>query len=75
MQSKNNLAFVKKNDHLILKELKLNRFKSKIIKVDTKTANSFLEKINNNYFLTETNKENLSFVLAISKKLKLKKIY
>ena len=73
MQSKNNLAFVKKNDHLILKELKFNRFKSKIIKVDTKTANLFLEKINNNYFLTETNKENLSFVLAISKKLKLKK--
>ena len=73
MQSKNNFAFVKKNDHLILKELKLNRIKSKIIKVDTKIANLFLEKINNDYFLTETNKENLSFVLAISKKLKLKK--
>ena len=73
MQSKNNLAFVKKNDNLILKELKLSRFKSKIIKVDTKKTNFFLEKINNNYFLTETNKENLSFVLEISKKLKLKK--
>ena len=73
MQSKNNFAFVKKNDHLILKELKLNRIKSKIIKVDTKIANLFLEKINNDYFLTETNKENLSFVLAISKKFKLKK--
>jgi UDP-N-acetylmuramoylalanine--D-glutamate ligase len=30
------------------------------------------KKINNNYFLTETNKENLSFVLEISKKLNLK---
>ncbi len=73
MQTKNNFAFVKKNDHLISKELTFNRFKSQIIKVDTKTANLFLKNINNNYFFTETNKENLSFVLAISKKLKLKK--
>ncbi len=73
MQSKNDLAFIKKNDNLILKELRLNRFKSKIIKVDKKTVNFFLEKIKNDYFLSETNKENLSFVLAISKKFKLKK--
>tara|TARA_B100001063_G_scaffold15772_1_gene12155 strand:- start:910 stop:2211 length:1302 start_codon:yes stop_codon:yes gene_type:complete len=71
-QSKDNIALVKKNDGLILKELRLNKFQSEIIKVDTKKINFFLKKIYNDYFLTETNKENLSFVLEISKKLNLK---
>ena len=71
-QFKGNLAFVKDNDLLIKKELKNNKFKSKIIKVNTKNSNNFLNNINNKYFLTETNKENLSFVLEISKKLNLK---
>ena len=65
-------AFIKKNDLLIKKELVKNKFNSKLIKVDTKKIDIFLNKINNNYFLTETNKENLSFVLEISKKLNLK---
>ena len=68
-----NLAFVKKDDFLIKKELKLKNFKSKIIKVSTKKHNSFLKKNTNRYFLTESNKENLSFILDISKKLNLKK--
>jgi UDP-N-acetylmuramoylalanine--D-glutamate ligase len=72
-QSKEHLAFVKKDDLLILKELKSNKFNSKIIKVNNKKVNNFLKKIDNNYFLTETNKENLSFILEISKKLNLKK--
>ena len=67
------LAFVKNQDLLINNQLKLKKFRSKIIKVDTKKTNKFLKKINNNYFLTEANKENLSFVLEISKKLNLKK--
>ena len=71
-QTNNNLAFVKKNDLLISKELKQNKFRSKIIKVDTKKINKYLKGIDNKYFSTETNKENLSFVLEISKKLKLK---
>ncbi len=71
-QLKGHVAFIKNSDLLILKELKSNKFNSKIIKVNTGNKNVFLKKINNNYFLTETNKENLSFVLAISKKLKLK---
>ena len=65
-------AFVKGNDSLILKEIRSNKFKSKIIKVDSKKINKTLNEIDNDYFLTETNKENLSFVLAISKKLNLK---
>ena len=72
-QSKGNLAFVKKNDFLIKNYLKSNRFKSKIIKINTQKKDKFLRNIDNNYFSTETNKENLLFVLEISKKLKIKK--
>ncbi len=54
------------------KKLNSKNFKSKIIKVDTKKSNSFFKDIKNEYFSTETNKENLSFILEISKKLKLK---
>ena len=70
-QIKSHLAFVKKDDLLIKKELITNKFNSKIINVDTKKINSFFKNINNKYFLTETNKENLLFVLEISKKLNL----
>ena len=70
-QSKNNLAFVKKNDFLISKELKKNKFKSKVIKVDTKKIENYLKNFDNKFFLTETNKENLSFVIEISKRLRL----
>ena len=72
-QLKGNLAFVKKDDLLINKELKFNKFNSKIIKVNTNKNDTFLKEINNRYFLTETNRENLLFVLEISKKFKLKK--
>ncbi|MDC3023176.1 UDP-N-acetylmuramoyl-L-alanine--D-glutamate ligase [Candidatus Pelagibacter sp.] len=71
-QSKKNLAFVKKEDVLISDYLKSKRFKSKIIRVNTKN-NSFSKKIDNSYFSSETNKENLSFVFQISNILKLKK--
>jgi UDP-N-acetylmuramoylalanine--D-glutamate ligase len=71
-QLKEHFAFIKKNDLLILKELRSNKFNSKIIKVDPKKVDKFLNKINNKYFLTETNKENLSFVLEIIKKFKFK---
>ena len=68
-----NFAFVKKDDRLINRELKSIKFNSKIIKVDTNKTNNFLKDLSNEYFLTETNKENLLFVLEISKKFKIKK--
>jgi len=71
-QSKGHLAFVKKNDLLINKELRSNKFNSRIIKVNTKKIEKFLKNIDNNYFLIETNKENLSFVIELSKKLNFK---
>ena len=72
-QHKGNIAFVKKDDSLIMKMLKKNKFKSTIIKVDYKNLDSYVKQLGNNHFFTEANKENLSFVLAISKKLNLKK--
>ena len=71
-QLNNYFAFVKKDDRLINKKLRFNRYNSRIIKVDKSKVNNFLKKINNDYFLSETNKENLSFILAISKRLNLK---
>ena len=72
-QLKGNLAFVKKDDFLINRELKFNKFKSKIIKVNTKRTDNFLKILKNKYFLTETNKQNLLFVIEIAKKLNIKK--
>ena len=71
-QSKSCLAYVKSNDVLISKKLKTKKFDCKIVKVNTKkNYNDFLE-IKNKYFLTESNRENLSFIIELAKKLKLK---
>ena len=71
-QSKSCLAFVKSDDVLISRKLKTKRFNCKIVKVNTKKKyNDFLE-IKNKYFLTESNRENLSFIIELAKKLKLK---
>jgi len=72
-QSKKFYCFVKKNDSLIKKGLKFTKIKSKIIKIDTNKNHRLLNHQKNEYFLTEANKENLLFVLAIVKKFKLNK--
>ena len=72
-QNRKDYAFLKKNDPIIKKHLKLNKYKSKIIKVDTKNVDKIIHNIKNDYFLSDTNKENLSFVLEISKRFNLKK--
>jgi UDP-N-acetylmuramoylalanine--D-glutamate ligase len=72
-QPKNSLSFIKKNDPLIQEELKGKKFSCKVIKVNTRKVNKIINKINNQYFATEANKENLSFVLSILEKFKLKK--
>ena len=71
-QFKGGLAFVKLDDMLIKKELRSNKFLSKIIRVNTKKIDNFTRKVNNSYFSTEANKENLSFIFEISKKMNLK---
>ena len=53
--------------------MKRKNYKSKIIKVNTSISNKVLNIFQNNYFLSSSNKENLSFVLEISKVFKVKK--
>jgi UDP-N-acetylmuramoylalanine--D-glutamate ligase len=70
-QSKESIAFVKKNDLLINKKLKSKKYNPKIIRVDLKKANKIIKQLKNNYFLSSGNLENLSFVLKISETLNL----
>ena len=70
-QPNNATAFVNKNDPLIIKKIKNNNLKQKIIKIDSKKSNKLYNQIKNKYFLSSGNKENLSFVLKISKIFKL----
>ena len=72
-QTNNDFAFLNIKNSLIRNELKKIEIFSKIIRVNPKINKNFLHKINNPYFLTEGNKENLSFVIAIADKLKIKK--
>jgi len=72
-QKRKSYAYVKKNDELINKKIKKSKFKQKIYKVDTSNIKKILNLINNNYFISKGNIENLSFVLKIASKLKLSK--
>ena len=71
--SKNSLGFINEKDLLTMKELAKIKIKKKILKVSTSSLGDVQKKIDNEYFLDEANKENLSFIIAISNKLKLKK--
>jgi len=72
-QSNSDFFFVRKDNVSIQKKIMSLKAKSKIIAFDAKKVKNFLIKINNDYFLNETNVENLSFVLEITSKLKIKK--
>ena len=72
-QSKTDLAILNTQNFYIKRELKSKSFLPKIIKIKKKTDNIFLKKINNKYFDTEGNKENLKFILEVAKILNLKK--
>ena len=72
-QKKNSIAFINKHDVYISKKIKKNYYKSKIVKVNTRLSDKLLSVYKNNYFLSSSNRENLSFVLEISKKFKIKK--
>ena len=70
-QSKDSIAFVKKNDPLIKKKLNSVKYNPKIIRVDLKKTNKIIKLTKNKYFLSPGNQENLSFVLQISATLNL----
>jgi UDP-N-acetylmuramoylalanine--D-glutamate ligase len=72
-QTRHSFAYVKRNDELINKKIKKIKLQQKIFRVDTSNLKKITNKLNNKYFISEGNKENLSFVLKIASKLKLNK--
>jgi len=72
-QSKKDFSILNTKNFYIKKELESKNFLSKIIKIEKDIDNIFLKKINNQYFSTDGNKENLKFILEVAKILKLKK--
>jgi UDP-N-acetylmuramoylalanine--D-glutamate ligase len=72
-QSKKDYAILNAKNFYIKRELESKNFLPKIIKIKKKIDNNFLKKIDNQYFKTEGNNENLKFILEVAKILKLKK--
>ena len=71
-QSKNDIAILNIKNFYIKRELKQKKFAPSILKIEKYISDKFIKKIDNHYFDTEGNKENLTFVLKVSKILKLK---
>ena len=72
-QSEKDLAILNVNNFYIKRQLQLKNFYWKIIKINKKTNINFIRKVKNKYFATDGNKENLQFVFAVTKILKLQK--
>ena len=73
-QTNKDYSFLDINNKYLKKEIKKKKLNSQIINVNIKSINKDLIKINNQYFLTEGNKQNLSFIFAVAKILRLNKI-
>jgi len=72
-QSKNDLAILNTKNIYIKREVKKKKFLPKIIKIEKDINYNFLKKLNNHYFDSNGNKENLQFVLEVARILRLKK--
>ena len=72
-QSKKDFAILNTKNFYIKRELESKNFLPKIVKIKKSIDKIFLKKIDNQYFNTEGNKENLKFILEVAKILKLKK--
>ena len=72
-QSNKDVAFLNTKNLHIKKEIKKNKFFSKLVKINKNINFKTLNEINNPYFFTDGNKENLSFVFEIIKKFNIKK--
>ncbi len=73
-QTKRDFAILNTKNFYIKRELKTKIFLPNIIKIEKDIDTAFLKKINNQYFNTDGNKENLKFVLEVAKILKLKNV-
>ena len=72
-QSRKDLAILNTKNFYIKRELKYKNFLPKIIKIQKETDTTFLKKIDNQYFKSDGNKENLKFIMEVAKILRLKK--
>ena len=72
-QTNKDFYFLDCNNNYLKKEIKKTDIKSNLINVQIKSFKKEIAKINNSYFLTDGNRQNLTFIFAIAKKLKLKK--
>jgi len=68
-QKKNNFAFLNKNT--LIKKFKKNKYRSKLRCVNLKKYEKIKRKIKNDYLNSEANDENMSYVHALSKNLKI----
>jgi len=71
-QSKKDFAYINAKDKYLRKKIKSSKVFPKIINVNLNKINKFRKKINNPYFLTCGNQENLSFIFSICETLNLK---
>ena len=72
-QSKKDVAILNIKNFYIKRKLESKNYLPKVIKIKKNIDSIFLKKINNEYFNTEGNKENLKFILEVAKILNLKK--
>ena len=72
-QNQKDFAILNTKNSYIKKHLKSENYLPTIIKVNKEIKTTVLKKINNSYFQTDGNKENLSFIFEILKILKIKK--
>ena len=71
-QSRKDFAYINVKDKYLRKKIKRSKVFSKIINVNLNKIYKFRKKINNPYFLTSGNQENLSFIFSICETLNLK---
>ena len=71
-QSRKDFAYINAKDKYLRKKIKSSKVFSKIINVNLNKIYKFRKKINNPYFLTRGNQENLSFIFSICETLNLK---
>ena len=72
-QTKNDYAILNTNNLYINQELKNQKILPKVIKIKKSVNLKKLTEISNPYFATDGNRENLSFIIKISKLCKIKK--
>jgi len=68
-QKRNNFAFI--NSKILLKKFKKEKYESTLKFINKESYNKIKSKIKNNYLKSESNEENMSFVYALSKILKI----